>query len=283
MKEGLDLVDSGDPFDLVTPIGGSGEMDAAQKPAASVAASDPYRNQAIAGAREILRTSYPGERGVVRAYLRACKIELDPLPELLRFRLDHPYVKKTGGEYQVLHRGPCVLAPIHDEGGQVIGVVQIWVDLQPPHHRAKIQLNDKPVSAEIVRGSAKGGFVPLITPKGADTLVMSASIEAALLTYMDRPDALQDAAFWAGADLKNMSGKMLRQKGMRYSGLPDLTDTSSFVPPHWVKRLVFLQEGSAAGTREKLECGLKRAMHIRPGLKASIVRVSGTVGGAVRS
>lgn len=268
MKDGLDLVDAGDPFDFVAPVATS----ATSRPQPALQ-GDPFRDQAIADARSLWRESLPGARGVVRAYLLACGIEIEVLPDVLRFRLDHPYVKKIGGEYQVLHRGPCVLAPIHTEGGEVIGVLQIWVDVMPPHHRAAIVHDGKALAAELVRGSSKAGFVPLVTPKGADTLVLSVSIEAALRAFVARPAELQNAAFWAGADLKNMAGKMRRQKGTRYSGLPDLSDGSGFVAPHWIKRLIFLQEDDAPGVREKLECGLKRSMHFRPGLRASIVRI----------
>lgn len=262
--DGVDLVDRGDPFDAVTPIA----------PARPPAVDDnPWRKQAMTDAKVLWSRSGLGHRGIVRPYLLSCGINLQDVPDCLRFALDHPYVKKIGGEYQVLHRGPCMTAAIHAEGGQILGVHQTWVDIEPPHGRAVIQRDGKALPAEMVRGSKAGGFVPLVTPAGSDALVMGPSIEVTLRAFAARPPGFGEAAFWSGVDLKNMAGKMLKEEGVRYSGIPDLEDPKCFVPPHWVKRLVFLQVGDSAAERLKLECGLQRAMEFRQGLRASIVRV----------
>jgi len=272
VKDGLDLVDTGDPFDTIKPVyvppaeGGS-------LLARSAPADDPFRAQAISDARDLWGRSHPGTRGVVGAYLGSCGIKLDAIPANLRFLLDHPYMKKVGGLYQELHRGPCVLAGIFSEAGKLIGVNQIWVDTSPPHGRAVVRMGDAEMPSEVVRGSSKGGFLPLIWPDDADALIVARSLEGALRAHAAQPRGLEGAAYWAGVDLKVMAGKMQRQKGRRYSGLPDLSDGSAFVPPHWVRRLIFLQESDAPGVREKMECGLRRALHFRPRLAASIVKV----------
>ena len=48
----------------------------------------------------------------------------------------------------------------------------------------------------------------------------------------------------------------------------------SFVPPAWVRRLIFVEDGDSSPrmTRAKMLSGLRRAMAHRPGLKAQIVR-----------
>lgn len=278
MKDGFDLVDTGDPFDTITPVIPVSDQPRSQSVVAGTL-SDPYRRQAVSDARSLWRKSIPGSRGVVAAYLASQGIQLDEIPANLRFLLDHPYMKKTGGLYHELHRGPCILAGIFSEAGQLLGVNQIWVDPTPPHGRAEVQMDGARMSAEVVRGSCKGGFLPLIWPEGATALVLARSLEAALRAYASRPAGLENAAYWAGVDLKVMAGKMQRQKGVRYTGLPDLSDNAAFVAPHWVKRLVFLQEDDSAGVRQKLECGLKRSMHFRPGLRASIVRIGSAAQG----
>ena len=92
------------------------------------------------------------------------------------------------------------------------------------------------------------------------------------------------AAFWAGVDLGNMAGRRITSKikaralgvpedGIRAAGIPDMSDGEAFVPPPWVRRLVFVQDGDSdpAETRAKLLAGLRRAMALVPGLQAQIV------------
>lgn len=72
---------------------------------------------------------------------------------------------------------------------------------------------------------------------------------------------------------RDMAGKMQRVKGKRYSGLPVMDDPDGFVPPPWVKRMIFIQDGDSepVSTRAKLESGLRRAMAMVPGLRVQIV------------
>ena len=80
-------------------------------------------------------------------------------------------------------------------------------------------------------------------------------------------------AYWCGVDLGNMAGRMQRGPGLKYAGLPDMDDADAWVPPAWVRRLVFVQDGDSDPklTRAKLQAGLRRAMIKRPGLRGSIV------------
>lgn len=81
------------------------------------------------------------------------------------------------------------------------------------------------------------------------------------------------AAFWAGIDLSNIAGRMQQGKGLRYAGLPDLTDADAFLPPAWVRQLVLIEDGDSEPkmTRAKLESGARRAMARIPGLQARVV------------
>lgn len=234
-----------------------------------------YRRQAIKDAQSMWARSRPGQIGIVGTYLKARGIEGLAVPDCLRFLLDHPCVKKFGREYVTLHRGPCMIAGIFNRAGALTAVHQTWVDNSPPHGKAKICHDGKKVSSKLVRGSKKGGVIPLVTPQGADTLVMGEGIETTLSAYVARPAGFERAAYWAGVDLGNMAGRM-EKSGKRgvLSGVPDLSDEVAFVPPEWVKRLVFIMDGDSdpVKTRAQLESGLFRAMHYRPGILAQIVQ-----------
>lgn len=233
-----------------------------------------YRERAIDRARTIWRSARPGHLGVVAAYLRARGIDperLGSIPAALRFIADHPYVKTIDGQAVTLHRGPCMIAGILDMAGDLTAVHQTWVSATPPHGKAKIAHDETPHAAKLVRGAKKSGAIRLITPPGAETLVMGEGIETTLSAAV--ADAVPGAAYWSGVDLGNMSGIMQRVAGTRWSGLPDMADTRAFVPPAWVKRLIFIMDGDSAHgpTRAQLESGLRRAMALRPGLRGQIV------------
>lgn len=236
-----------------------------------------YRKWAIEDAREIWARSRPGRLGVVRAYLSARGITeamLPEIPEDLRFIGVHPYRKKIKGQLCELHRGPAMIAAVRNARGDLTAVHQTWVSSTPPHGKASIDAEGESLPAKLVRGSKKGGAIRLVTPSDADTLVMGEGIETTLTAAACWPPVLgPGVAYWAGVDLGNMAGKMIRVEGKQASGIPDMTDREAFVPPPWVKRLIFIQDGDSAPkpTRAKLESGLKRALRRNPGLKAMIV------------
>ncbi len=236
-------------------------------------ARERYRRKAISDARVIWKRARPGHLGVVPAYLGARGIDpslLPCIPVALRFIADHPYVRKTGRDYVTPHRGPCMVAGILNMAGELTAVHQTWVDTNPPHGKARITHEGESLPAKLVRGSKKSGAIRLHTPEGAETLVMGEGIETTLTALV--ADPFPNAAYWAGVDLGNMAGRMQKVKGKRYSGLPDMSDSDAFVPPSRVKRLVFIMDGDSdpAMTRAKLECGLRRAMALHPGLKGQI-------------
>lgn len=242
--------------------------------------AEKYRRWAIKDALSIWNRARDGSLGVVPAYLAARGITEEMLPKVpraLRFIADHPYVKRQGGQLVTMHRGPAVIAAVQAPDGAVTAVHQTWVDRAPPHGKARISFEGEDQTAKLVRGSKKGGAIRLYTPQGADALVMGEGIETTLSALAAR--AVPNAAYWAGVDLGNMSGIMAKDGGKRWSGLPDMSDTEAFVPPTWVKRLVFIMDGDSAPgmTRAKLESGLRRAMALRPGLVGQIVQAGAGV------
>ena len=243
-------------------------------------ATDRYRRQAIGDARAIWQRSVPAPGTLIAAYLATRGITADLLPVLppaLRFLPDHPYVKKIGRELVTLHRGPCMIAAIAPaaavrEGrptATVDAVHQTWIDPAPPHGKAAIRHGEGSYPAKMVRGSKKGGAIRLATPSGADTLVMGEGIETTLSALVAQ--AVPGAAYWAGVDLGNMGGA--GRPGERMSANPDLADEAAFLPPPWVRRLIYVMDGDSnpKTTRATLERGLRRAMALRPGLTGQIV------------
>lgn len=234
-----------------------------------------YRLQAIQDARTMWLRSRPGQIGVVGPYMKARGIDLATIPNSLRFLVKHPYVKKVGRELVTMHQGPCMIAEIVNSAGEVSAVHQTWIDSCPPHGKATITHDGERMSSKMVRGSKQGGVIPLITPNAADTLVMGEGIETTLSAYVSHPAGFEGAAYWAGVDLGNMAGRMVKsgKRGV-LSGIPDLDDAGAFVPPVWVRRLVFIMDGDSDPdrTRAQLDSGLRRAMHFRPGILAQIVK-----------
>lgn len=223
---------------------------------------------AIRDAREIWHSAEGGDVAQAVAYLVARGVRFPVWPPTLRFLPDHPYVKTTGGQLRTLHRGPCMVAAIQCPAGQVRAVHRTWIDPVRPGKKAKIIGPDgAAMPAKMVRGSKKGGAIRLTALGTSGVLIMGEGIEttASALTAGVYPTA----AFWAGVDLGNMSG---RQNG-RNTGEPDLEDTAAFLPPDGVSRLVFIQDGDSdpTTTRAKLLAGLRRAVVHRPGLQVQIV------------
>jgi hypothetical protein len=232
------------------------------------------RAEAVAEARAIWRAAVPAEGTAVRGYLELRGIPPGLLPELpptLRFAAALPYRRAAGGQVRDWHRGPAMVAAVQDAAGRVTAVHMTWIDLRRPKGKAAIEGPDGPQPAKLVRGSKKGGAIRL-SPRaeGTEALVMGEGIETTLSARV--AEAVPHAAYWAGVDLGNMGGRRLSGKGLRFAGLPDLSDDRAFVPPDWVRRLVYVLDGDSdpRATRATLEAGLRRAMRLRPGLRGQI-------------
>lgn len=240
------------------------------------AEQERFRRRAIEAARAIWgrALAHPSRGGgtgpitPVEEYLAARGLSFEAWPPTLRYLPDHAAIKQIGHARVELHRGPAMIAAIQNARGQLTAVHQTWIDPARPGKKAEIALPDgSPAPAKMVRGSKKGGAIRLTPAPGNGVMVMGEGIEttASILAAGGDPAA----AYWAGVDLGNMSG---RQEG-RNSGIPDLADHDAFVPPHGIGRLIFLMDGDSdpKSTRAKLEAGLRRAAHHRPGIATSIV------------
>lgn len=247
---------------------------AAEASRQQAAAEERYRRWAISDATKIWNKSRLGSEGVVGTYLAARGLSpemLRHIPEALNFIVKHPYVKKIDGQLVTAHIGPCMIAEIVNPAGDLVAVHQTWISSVAPHGKAVIKYAGVDLPAKMVRGSKKGAAIRLCTPLGADTLIMGEGIETTLTAMVAQP--VPGAAYWAGVDLGNMAGIMKKVRGTKHSGVPDMTDERAFVPPPWVKRLIFIQDGDsdADATRAKLLSGLRRAMAFVPGLTGQIV------------
>ena len=239
------------------------------------------RENSIRAARDIWFAARPAEDGPVRDYLSRRGISralLPVMPPCLRFEPEARYVIPAEGErnrWQTIHVGPAMVAAVVDARGRVTAVHRTWIDLTQP--KGKVVLPDprKPgelLPAKKVLGSKKGATIRLSTPPDATMMVMGEGLETTA-TALVAHSYDQPAAYWCGVDLGNMSGKSKTGPGLKFAGIPDMGDDDAWVPPAWVRRLVFIQDGDSdpRTTRAKLLSGLRRAMARRPGLTAAIV------------
>lgn len=250
--------------------------------------ADRHRRDAIALGQRIWARGRPADGSIVEDYLALRGLPVRPgarLPSCLRFdpaaRLVAP-IPNRASEFQTVHEGPAMLAAILGPDGTVTGVHRTWIDLSQRKGRPIIPhpfRSGENVATKKVYGSKKGGAIRLHTPRHANWLVMGEGIETTLSAMVghDTPASAvkgcTGAAFWAGVDLGNMAGQRILGRGQRYAGIPDMTDREAFVPPGWVRRLIYVQDGDSEPklTRAKLLAGLRRAMVLRPGLTAAIV------------
>ncbi len=198
-----------------------------------------------------------------------------------RFHPDLPCLASVTGKGKVeVHRGPALLAAITGPKDGFIGVQRIWLDLAQPKGKIHVVVEGEAVAAKQTLGSVRTGAIRLHTPEAAEILVMAEGIEttlSALVYTRGAPDDfwLKGAAFWAGVDLGNMSGKRAA-KGVTsvLAACPNMADDHCFVPPHWVRRLVYVMDGDSEPRFTEAACkaGLRRAMKRHPGLTAQLIR-----------
>ncbi|SMO79167.1 DUF7146 domain-containing protein [Paracoccus laeviglucosivorans] len=245
------------------------------------AKAQKMRESSISGARDIWFKAQPAEGTPVRDYLTLRGIDpmLYPtLPQVIRFDPQARYtipVEGEAGKWRTIHTGPAMVCAVVDAAYRVTAVHRTWLDLSQP--KGKLILPDprregETLPAKKVLGSKKGGAIRFATPKDCDTMIMAEGVETTLSALIAEtvPGA---SAHWCGVDLGNMAGRAQRGPGLKYAGLPDMDDSEAWLPPPWVRRLIFVQDGDSDPklTRARLETGLRRAMLKRPGLRGSIV------------
>ncbi|MEM9522872.1 MAG: hypothetical protein AAF982_02580 [Pseudomonadota bacterium] len=166
-----------------------------------------------------------------------------------------------------------MIAAIQGPNDRLAAVHQTWIDLSSKSGKAEIvdPTSGEVFPAKMVRGSKKGGAIRLGGDRSEGVLVMGEGIETTLSARVLSPRG--PAEYWAGVDLENFAGQMVRRPGVKHSGEPDLSDARAFVPPAWVRHLVLLQDGDSAPsmTRAKLKSCILRAQSVIPGLSAEII------------
>ncbi|MFG6081613.1 hypothetical protein ACEUZ9_002237 [Paracoccus litorisediminis] len=239
-----------------------------------------HREASISSARDIWFAAGPAESTLVRDYLARRRIGRDRYPVLSQCLRFDPAARYTipadrAGQWEVIHVGPAMICAVVDASGRVTAVHRTWLDLDQP--KGKLVLPDPRKPGEIlpakkVLGSKKGGAIRFLTPRGAVAMVVAEGVETTLSALVAEPGP-QSAAHWCGVDLGNMAGRMQRGPGLKFAGLPDMADADAWLPPAWVKRLIFVQDGDSDPdlTTAKLKAGLRRAMLKRPGLTGAIV------------
>lgn len=236
--------------------------------------AERMRQRHIADARRIWNEGKPAQGRPIHAYFAARGIARSVLPDLpgcLRFHPALPYMVKDGSDWIEIYRGPAMLAAVLPSSGPLTAVHRTWINPELPKGKALIERNGETQQVKKVLGSKKGGAIRLHSPQGFTRLVMGEGIETTATAWV--AEERTDSAYWAGVDLGNLSGHQRKVEGKKWTGLPDMTDRTAFVPPPWVRELVLIQDGDshAASTRAKLESCARRAMARIPGLRARIV------------
>ena len=234
-----------------------------------------YRRAAIAAAHQVWQHGLSPAGTAVEAYLARRGIDIHSLggfPKAIRFHADLRYVTKEDGVWVTHHQGPAMLAAIQGSEGRFSGVHRTWLDLNQPKGKALIRhcKTGEPLDVKKGLGSKKGGAIRLTGDLQAATLICAEGLETTWSGAMG--GVYPGAAFWCLVDKGNMAGRKAKGLGLKYAGLPDLADAEAFVPPPWVKRLIFVMDGDSEprDTRASMETGLRRAMALRPGLLGQI-------------
>lgn len=231
------------------------------------------RAHAIEQARDIWASAEGFDVAPAAAYLAGRGITFESWPPTLRYLPAHPYKRKIAGQFREWHRGPAMIAAIQGPDHKVQAVHQTWFDPDRPGQKAEILGPDGDKQpAKLTRGSVKGGAIRLTPmPLEGECLIVGEGIETTASPMMI--DAVPGAAYWAGVSLTNMAGVQLKEGRARNSGRPDLSDQDAFMPPPWIGRLIFLQDGDSEpkATRAKLLSGLRRARAHNPALTIEIV------------
>ncbi|CAO4162663.1 Zinc finger CHC2-type domain-containing protein [Methylorubrum populi] len=210
------------------------------------------------------------------AYLRLRGLEAPPGAPL-RCALDHPLYADGGRDAAIVHRGPALVAKVRGPNGRFAGLHATWIDVSAPKGKVLVPDADGEwVPAKKVRGSARGGHIPLVLCQDPAVLVLGEGIETVLsvwraLVATGWPD-LGRTAFWAAYSLGNMAGpatetvrhptlkcfdKLGRARAAKVPGpFPDLTRPGIVLPPS-VTRLHLLGDGDS--DRFTTETAMKRA------------------------
>lgn len=235
-----------------------------------------FRANAIAAARDVWQRGRAPGGTEVEGYILRRGIDIAALggfPRCIRFHPALRYSTKESGVWVTHHEGPAMLAAIQGPDGRFCGVHRTWLDLSHAKGKAVIRhrRTGEMLNVKKALGSKKGGAIRLTGDVESEVMVSGEGLETTWSAMM--PGVYGGAAFWCLVDKGNMAGRRARGPGLKYAGLPDMGDAKAFVPPPWVRRLIFVMDGDSEprDTRASMECGLRRAMALRPGLQGQIV------------
>lgn len=219
--------------------------------------TNEFRDRELARCRELWRSSVPLAGSPAEAYLRDLRCLIVPDDVWLRCALKHPYWEhvannKGGKVWKVVHEGPALLAPVIGPGGRFAGLHATWIDLARPSGKVELFHPDtgELLPAKKVRGSAKGGHIPLVRHPAPTILFLGEGIETVLSVWRALVAAgdprVAEAAFWSGYSLGNIGGRAIasvahpsevtvdtlgRRRARRVPGpVPDLSAPSIPVP-----------------------------------------------------
>lgn len=243
--------------------------------------SEAYRERARRAALAIWQAGKPFPGTPVETYLREHR-RLTLLPRDLDLRYAPALAYCYGEEVdvtgfrssRVIHRGPAMLAPIVDAGGEFRGVHRTYLDLQQPKGKAVIldPESGDPLKVKKGLGSKAGNVIRLagcwegarwFVGEGIETVL---SVHCALAT-LGHP-LLVGSDFVSGVDLGNIGGKSA--ESVRHPTLKTEKNRPRFVPgplpdlaepgiiiPDGVKDVVLLGDGDS--DRFFTQCALARA------------------------
>ncbi|KQP36682.1 CHC2 zinc finger domain-containing protein [Methylobacterium sp. Leaf100] len=180
--------------------------------------TNEFRDRELARCRELWLSGVKLTGTPAEAYLRDLRCLIVPDDVWLRCALKHPYWEhvansKGGKVWKVVHEGPALLAPVIGPGGRFAGLHATWIDLARPSGKVELFHPDtgELLPAKKVRGSAKGGHIPLVRHPAPTILFLGEGIETVLSVWRALVAAgdprVAEAAFWSGYSLGNIGGR----------------------------------------------------------------------------
>jgi hypothetical protein len=211
------------------------------------------------------RAAVPLAGTAAEAYL-ARRGLVAPAGAPLRCLPDHPLYTDGRAGAAIVHRGPALVAPIVGPSRRFAGLHATWIDLGTPDGKARVS---DPGTGEIlparkVRGSARGGRIPLVSLDDPETLVLGEGIETVLSVWLAHAACgwahRARAAYWAAYSLDNIGGPAAgtvahatarvrdrrgRERPQQIKGpVPDLA-RPGLVLPGTVRRVLLLGDGDS--------------------------------------
>ncbi len=218
---------------------------------------------------QLWRAAQPLPGTAAEAYLALRGLAAPPEAPL-RCLPDHPLYAAGRAQVAIVHRGPALVAPIvrpiNGPSGRFAGLHTTWIDLAEPDGKARIRDPETGllVPARKVRGSARGGRIPLVSVPEPEDLVIGEGIETVLSVWRAHAACgwarRATAAYWAAYSLDNIGGPAVgtvphpterlrdsrgRERPRRVKGpVPDLA-RPGLVLPETTRRVWLLGDGDS--------------------------------------